>query len=466
MQTSRKLDLRAASCELKASKPSAAVFSFAAAARARIPHLNLASLGSGNRLTFDLVAPNASPHEALGTGKLQLDILKQSLHRLGAQQGWPAVQTSVVVPDPDSFTRISPSGIHLDLESQGPFGQAAKGDFKDASREVFASMNQPRKDGDPSGTPHGSEHGRRGILPPALLMPTAKRNTIVSSPKQLWTAEEDNLLLEAVKQHGLSQWRLVAASLPGRVPKQCRDRYRNHLCPQVKKGAWTPAEDAVIYFYQQRYGNLWAEIAKHLPGRTDLSVKNRYYSCARKQERQLRKMARRQHELCNSPPQRAAAAEPTVAIAMTSPPQRATESASSSTAASENAEGAAVCTPRTLGMGGADGLEQLKTKKRKIEPSGKVSQPLYMMSGPTNFMPAASSAPPPPPQPLSSSSLISMPASSSLFQPYLASQISERLNKQQYDAQPMDPEAFVISRPEHDAALLLQLARTARVLQK
>merc|ERR1719399_1010415 len=32
----------------------------------------------------------------------------------------------------------------------------------------------------------------------------------------------------------------------GRVGKQCRERWNNHLCPDVKKSEWSDAEDLAI----------------------------------------------------------------------------------------------------------------------------------------------------------------------------------------------------------------------------
>ena len=61
-----------------------------------------------------------------------------------------------------------------------------------------------------------------------------------------WTKEEDEKVVNLVKQHGMKSWSLIARQFSGRLGKQCRERWYNHLNPDIVKTAWTDEEDQKI----------------------------------------------------------------------------------------------------------------------------------------------------------------------------------------------------------------------------
>jgi len=102
------------------------------------------------------------------------------------------------------------------------------------------------------------------------------QSPIQQSKKLKWTAGEDCLLREAVEQNGTKSWNVISSCVPGRTGKQCRERWLGQLSPNVSKNHWSLSEDMQLINCQKFHGNKWSTISKFLPGRSPISVKNRW----------------------------------------------------------------------------------------------------------------------------------------------------------------------------------------------
>ncbi|KAL6556649.1 hypothetical protein OROGR_005937 [Orobanche gracilis] len=91
-----------------------------------------------------------------------------------------------------------------------------------------------------------------------------------------WSPEEDAALKNYLHIHGTAGNWIALPQKAGlrRCGKSCRLRWLNYLRPDIKHGGFTHEEENIICSLYNRIGSRWSIIASQLPGRTDNDVKN------------------------------------------------------------------------------------------------------------------------------------------------------------------------------------------------
>ncbi|KAK4730903.1 hypothetical protein R3W88_023891 [Solanum pinnatisectum] len=91
-----------------------------------------------------------------------------------------------------------------------------------------------------------------------------------------WSPEEDAKLKEYIDKFGTGGNWIALPHKAGlrRCGKSCRLRWLNYLRPNIKHGEFSDEEDRIICSLYANIGSRWSIIAAQLPGRTDNDIKN------------------------------------------------------------------------------------------------------------------------------------------------------------------------------------------------
>ena len=115
-----------------------------------------------------------------------------------------------------------------------------------------------------------------------------ERKTYHHSQRNKFTMTEDKLLKELVERYGTNSWGKIAEIIPNRNSRQCHDRWVNYLSPNINKNPWTEEEEMLLLSTIEQIGLHWVKIAKKLPGRTDIQIKNRWNVIKRRRAADLK----------------------------------------------------------------------------------------------------------------------------------------------------------------------------------
>ncbi|RDX94263.1 Transcription factor RAX3, partial [Mucuna pruriens] len=91
-----------------------------------------------------------------------------------------------------------------------------------------------------------------------------------------WSPEEDAKLKSYIEENGTGgNWIALPQKIGlKRCGKSCRLRWLNYLRPNIKHGGFSEEEDNIICSLYVNIGSRWSIIAAQLPGRTDNDIKN------------------------------------------------------------------------------------------------------------------------------------------------------------------------------------------------
>lgn len=103
--------------------------------------------------------------------------------------------------------------------------------------------------------------------------------------KGQWQDHEDAIVVEAVgnsTEQPFTRWSDLAQRLPGRVGKQIRDRWVNHLNPAINHMPFSREDDLMLWDGHKKLGKRWVEISSQLfnGSRSENHIKNRWYSAS------------------------------------------------------------------------------------------------------------------------------------------------------------------------------------------
>lgn len=110
-----------------------------------------------------------------------------------------------------------------------------------------------------------------------------------------WDNDDDKQLRTLILIHGCHDWSKIASNMNSmfrtkyRTSKECKERWYNYLDPAIAKQPWTDKEELEMLIAHQKHQNKWSDVAQALNGRSNNTIKNRFYSIFRKVKNKIKR---------------------------------------------------------------------------------------------------------------------------------------------------------------------------------
>lgn len=150
---------------------------------------------------------------------------------------------------------------------------------------INPQIHQPKLDPEPSSTTTGIVSSPTSVRQAKIFDAITSAS---SNRKREWSNQEDQIVIDTVMAasnkngHAFTEWRDLAKLLPGRAGKQIRDRWVNHLNPQLNHTPFSREDDIKLWEGHLKLGKSWVQISYQCfnSTRSENHIKNRWYSAA------------------------------------------------------------------------------------------------------------------------------------------------------------------------------------------
>lgn len=92
---------------------------------------------------------------------------------------------------------------------------------------------------------------------------------------------EDKKLKDMVSRLGTNNWSIISKQFKDKTPKQCRDRWRNYVDPELRHDMWSVEEDEMLIEKFKQIGSKWTVMMKYFNHRSSNDIRYRWMKLSR-----------------------------------------------------------------------------------------------------------------------------------------------------------------------------------------